>query len=200
MALAGGLESRVVIDDFAGLASRTSARDRWLALGGPSGSGKSTLTRWLLATHPGWAGDSRVFAHVGPEPLDLTEALALTEPGILLLDEIVRLDQLADTARLVLRGHRVLVCTHLPAPCFAPLGFAFRGRFVSTAVAGEDKITRELRRRGLRVSSAGVRAYLARFGPVYTEIDLVLERCPTDDFDHAMRWFAKFHTLRRERA
>jgi len=179
------------IHDFAGLAERTGAGDRWLALGGPSGSGKSTYARWLLDTHPGWQGPAHVLC---ARPLDLGVADPL-EPRIVVVDEVVTLWQLAGVVRLLGRGHRLIVCTHLPAMAFLPLRALFRGRFVSTAVAGEAKVARELARRGLRYSEAAVRAYVRWFGPVYTEIDIVLERCPGEDFDRSLRWFAKFHRL-----
>lgn len=177
------------VDDFVGLAGRTSAADRFVALGGPSGSGKSTLARWLLATHPGWRGPAEI-VQARPIALDLDGP-----PRIVLVDEIVALSELAGAIRLLARGHRLIVCTHLPRPCFAPLRLRWRGRFVSTAIDGEAKIARALRRRGLRFTADTVRRYVRRFGPVYTEIDIVLERCPTDDFDRALRWFTKFHRL-----
>ncbi len=183
------------VHDFAGLLDRTSGRDRWLALGGPSGSGKSTLTRWLLAAHPGWQGPSFVVAHLPGSPVDLTPAEQLTEPRVVLIDEIVTVPELVRAARLLRAGHRLLLCTHLPGPCFAPLRLLARGRFVSTTVAGPAKIERALRRRGLRFSERGVRTYLRRFGAVYPEIEMVLERCPSDDFDVAMRRFDKYHRI-----
>ncbi|MEM6929936.1 MAG: hypothetical protein AAF602_23565 [Myxococcota bacterium] len=185
-----------VIHDFARLGERTSRRDRWLALGGPSGSGKSTLTRWLLSTHRGWQGPSLVVQHDGPR-LDLAPARALRSPHIVLVDEVVTIGQLGEVAGLLARGHRLLVCSHLPAVCHLPLRLAGPGRFVSTAVAGEAKIARELEQRGLRFTPRAVRTYLRRFGPVYPEIDIVLERCPSDDFDRALRRFDKFHRVTR---
>ncbi|MEO0603068.1 MAG: hypothetical protein AAF211_16635, partial [Myxococcota bacterium] len=95
------------------------------------------------------------------------------------------------------RGHRVLVCSHLPSVCHAPLRFVAPGRFVSMAVAAEAKIARALEERGLRFTPRAIRAYLLRFGPVYPEIDIVLERCPSDDFDRALRRFDKFHRVTR---
>lgn len=180
------------VDDFVGLAQRTGPRDRWLALGGPSGSGKSTLAAWLVATHPAWQGPRVV---IDRRPLDVGSLPVLAEPHIIVVDEVTTVGQLAQVVRLLVQGHRAVVPTHLPRPAFAAIALGWAGQFVATGRhdEGHAKIARALTRRGLRFSMPAVRAYVRTFGAVYPEIDLVLERCPTRDFDRALAWFLKFH-------
>ncbi|MEN0068000.1 MAG: ABC transporter ATP-binding protein [Myxococcota bacterium] len=182
------------VHDFAGVAKRTTSQDRWLALGGPSGSGKSTLANWLLDTHPAWEGPH---LRIEARPLDFGPARALEAPHIVFIDEVVDLGQLAQAMRLSWQGHRLLIATHLPRWALAILGP--KGRFISTRINAESKITRELTRRELRVTPQAVRAYLRAFGPVYPEIDIVLERCPGGDFDRSLGRFLKFHRVERSR-
>lgn len=187
------------VHDFAGLACRTGPEDRWLALGGPSGSGKSTLARWLTREHPGWQGRHAVLES---RPLDLSPMRMVTVPHIVVVDEITTIRQLVAATALLAQGHRLILATHLPKVAFVPLGLRWRGRFVSTARRdqAQQKLARALTARGLSFTDRALRVYLKRFGPVYPEIDLVLERCPTQDFDRALAWFDKFHRVTTTKA
>ncbi len=186
------------VHDFLDLGRRDFRSARWLALGGPSGSGKSTLLRWLARTHPHWSSER--FTCIEARPLPLHEVPG-GPPHLVLVDETTTLADQRLVVRALARGHRLLVATHLPAAVWWPLRLRWPGELLSTATAGRAKITRELTRRGLSFSDAAVRAYVRHFGPVYPELDLVLERSPqVTDFDRALARFLKFHAVTRQRA
>jgi hypothetical protein len=178
-----------VFDDFLGLAARDFRGQRVLVFHGCSGSGKSTAIDWLLRAHPAFAG--RDVARIEGPPL-----IAEAEKGarLVVIDEIVSARDLLLVARLLAGGARLLVATHL-----APVWYRAFGMIVPVAIFRMDgdraKIARHLDRLRLPASPQAVDLYVRRFGANYTDIDIIVERCPASTFDASLSAFNKFCTL-----
>lgn len=174
-----------LFDDFLGLAARDFARHRLVVFRGCSGSGKSTAIDWLLRSHPDFVRKD-VTRMDGP-PLIAPESLS----SLTVVDEIVSPRELPLVARFLARGATLLVATHLSPAWFRPFQMAVRTSIFTTDV-DRAKIARHLGRLGLPATPRAVDLYVRRFGANYTDIDIILERCPAPTFDAALATFTKF--------
>lgn len=155
-------------DDFLGLAGLDLSAYRLIVFHGESGSGKSTAIRFLLDHQ-------------------------LRNERIQVIDEIATLRELVQMRR-VLR-ERSLVATHVPPLWFRMLAAGPVKIFHTDRDAA--KIARYLERLGIEASPVACERYVREFGATYTDVDLILERCPAPDFDVSLSRFLKFCRIDR---
>lgn len=177
--------------DFLGLAARSFAGVRLVVFAGVSGSGKSTAIEFLRRRHPDLAGPDWVSVTRGPGGL----AVPRCRGGVVAIDEIVSVGELRHVARL-LRHNRVLVATHLPLACYAPFAACVRARLFRTD-RDAAKIGIVLERRGIRCSAAALRHYCRAHGANFLDVQHILERWPSDDFDRSYAAFRRLCHVRR---
>lgn len=156
--------------DYLGLGSVPLPERGALVFHGRSGTGKSAYIDWLLREHP---------------------ALSCGREGeVAVVDEVLRVRDLAVAARVMRRARVTLVASHLP-------GWAHRllRPFGPVRVWALDdrpgKLHHWLRVRDVRASREAVRDFCRRFGANYTDAALVLERHPGLSFDGAFRRFRR---------
>lgn len=176
--------------DFLDLANRSFAGVRLVVFAGVSGSGKSTSLEFLRRHHPDFAGPDWVSVTRGPDGLTVPACRGRA----VAIDEIVTVGELRHVARL-LRHNRVLVATHLPLACYAPFAAWVRTRLFRTD-RDAAKIGIVLERRGIRCSAAALRHYSRAHGANFLDVQHILERWPSNDFD---RSYAAFRRLCRVR-
>ena len=177
-------------DDYLDLRSADISGRRLVVFAGRSGSGKSTAIEWLLAEHPHLRGRRSVLVQ-GPPFRDLPPA----GTDVAVVEELSRPRDLVIVMRLLRRARTILVASHL-----SPLWFRLLHPAVRVSLHRTDrdhgKVARYLERRGIPASDDAVRRFVRLFGATYTDVDLVLERHPSGDFDAALARFTKFCTLR----
>jgi len=179
------------VDDFLGVGDLAVRDLRALVLVGRSGSGKSTLLHHLIATHPDLVGEDVVV--LDARPMNWRAARRLRD-RVVLVDEVLTWREVPEVYRLAARGCRVLVASHAPAALYAPLRFLGPIRTLHTD-RDPAKLRRYLARRGVRSDADALRAYLRRYGATYTDLDIVLERCPSDDLSVALARFHRHHRI-----
>ena len=165
-------------DDFLGLAARDFSCHRLIAFVGESGSGKSTAIRFLMERHPDFAGRRR---------------------DVVVVDEVLRVVDLARLWQLARRGATLLVASHLPAAWFHALG-ALVGGTVFRTDRDLGKISRYLQRRNVAASGWALEAYVRRFGSTYTDVDIILERFPSGSFDASLAKFLRLCSVKGTKA
>lgn len=184
------------VDDFLGLLDQDLSGLTSLVLRGKSGSGKSTLLQNVATWHPQLSG-ARVHPIRWHEGAALPPDLA---PGDwVLFDEVLGPADLVPLVRLAARGARLLVCSHLPGPAhwvlrpFGPL------RVLAT---DQDlgKLRRWLASRGVACTEAGLRWYRRRYGATYTDLEIILERCPGPSLEASLGRFARHHQIEHQPA
>lgn len=153
-------------DDFLGLAGLDLSPYRLIVFHGRSGSGKSTAIRFLLDHQ-------------------------LRHERIQVIDEIATIRELVNMRRVLRR--RSLVATHV-SPLWVGLIAGGDMKVFRTDTDG-TKIARYLARLGVKASPAACDRYVREFGATYTDIDLILERCPSPEFDISLSRFLKFHRI-----
>jgi len=164
-------------EDFLGLASRSFAGVGLVVFTGVSGSGKSTALEFLRRHHPDFAGRDWVTVTRGRSGLQLPRCHGC----VVAVDEVVAVRELWSLAGL-LRHNQVLVAAHLPMACFLPFAGCCRMRLFRTDL-DRGKIARALERRGIGFSLAVVDDYCRSYGSNFLDLEHILERWPTDNFD-----------------
>lgn len=181
-------------DDFLGLLGRDLSGVRFLILEGVSGSGKSTTLRHLLKAHQAYQG-ADVYVVEG---MPLVADPAGPRPDqLVLFDEIRGWRDLGWALSLARRARGMLIASHLPRLAHAPFHWMGRTLFLKTDT-GTAKLATELSRRGITASPRALDAYFARYGGSYTEMEIILEAYPGDDFDRSLGRFLATHTVTRE--
>ncbi len=157
-----------VFDDFLGLGGRDLSTFRLVVFHGRSGSGKSTAIHYLLENR-----------------------FRQTRVGV--IDEITTLRDLVRRRHELNGESPILVATHVDPRWFHLL---VRGPIaVFRTDRDSSKIGRYLGRLGIEASRASVELYVRTFGATYTDVDLILERCPSPSFDRSLGTFLKFHRI-----
>jgi hypothetical protein len=95
-----------------------------------------------------------------------------------------------------LRHNQVLVASHLPMACFLPFAGCCRMRLFRTDL-DRGKIARRLERRGIGFSLAVVDDYCRSYGSNFLDLEPILERWPTDNFDLSCAAFRRLCQVRR---
>ncbi len=175
----------MLFDDYLDLRSRDFSRARLVVFTGRSGSGKSTAIRFLLEEHPDFRG--REALRLAGPPFSRFEGRA----DVIVVDDLTSIRDLRAVIPLLAASRTLLVASHLSPAWFRPLHPAIRCALFRTDLDA-GKIERDLARRGIAASSGAVRKYTEAFGATYTDLDIILERCPAETFDAALARFTKF--------
>lgn len=178
-----------MFDDYLSLRSRDFSRHRLIVFTGRSGSGKSTAIRFLLEEHPDLRGREALVLE-GP-PFAETER----EVDVIALDDLTAVADLRIVVRLLRRSRTLLVASHLDPAWFAPLRAAMRCALFRTD-ADTGKLERYLADRGVAASADALATYAGAFRATYTDLDIILERCPSNSLDSALAMFLKFNAIR----
>ena len=178
-------------DDFLDLRARDFSRVRLAVFEGRSGSGKSTAIRFLLDEHRDFRGREAVVL----ERASLRSFRGRAD--VLAIDDLVEWREVGPALDLLRRSRTLLVAAHLPLWSFLPARLIGPCALFSTD-RDRGKIQRALARRGIPASSAAVTRYVAAFGATYTDLEIILERCPLPTFDAALARFSRLCTLEAE--
>ncbi len=155
-------------DDFLGLAGRDLSPFRLVVFHGRSGSGKSTAIRYLLENQ-------------------------FRQKHVAVIDEITTFRDFIRRRHELNGEGPILVASHVDPRWFQLL---VSGPMAVFRTDGDgSKIDRYLRRLGIEASRSSVQLYVRMFGATYTDVDLILERCPSPSFDRALSTFLKFHRI-----
>jgi hypothetical protein len=174
------------IDDFLGLRRIDFSMTRMVLFHGISGSGKSTAIRFLAEHHTDFEDVSfdtlsgPPFRSGPPRP---------RRP--LIIDEILRPRDLVDLMPSMMRAGKILVATHVSPLWLLPLRIRGRQRVFRTD-APSEKLARHLQRNGIAASETALARYETIFGATYTDLDVILERCPSPTLDESLRRFERF--------
>jgi hypothetical protein len=155
-------------DDYLGLADRPLGRFDAVTFHGKSGSGKSSALAFVRARHPA-LGSGREVA---------------------VLDDLVSARSVAQLARALAGGRRVLAACHFRPRWLLPLKARWRIAAFDLDPLPE-KVERWLAARGIGHTPAAVAAFCRRFGANYTDLALVLEYAPGESFDAALARFLR---------
>lgn len=172
--------------DFLGLAGRRFADARLVVFTGVSGSGKSTAIEFLLESHPDFAGLD--YELVAERPMSFRESY---DAPLIVVDEVVEWQHVAALFRLLSRGHRLVVASHLPSIALKCLLAPWRGRYFCTD-DDPSKISGYLEHLGVAASDEAVGRFCATYGATFTDADIILEQFGGTDFDTALRRFERF--------
>lgn len=176
-------------DDYLALASRDFSRDRLVVFTGRSGSGKSTAIRFLLDEHRDFRGREASIIE-GPRFARLQ-----SEADVVAVDDLTTVADLPRVLRLLARSRTLLVASHLDPLWFAPLRAVVRCSLFRTD-ADTRKLERYLADRGVAASARALAIYAAAFRATYTDLDIILERCPARSLDAALAKFLRFNAIR----
>lgn len=176
--------------DFLKLKDSSFSDVRLVVLSGRSGSGKTTALNYLVHEHVDFK-DSDVTI-LSPAPINWDGLKVAGD--IVAIDELLFLNDLVQVYKLILCGKSVLAASHLPAPLFYPLLYLCSARLYQTDRDCE-KLAYYLNEKQIRYSQQALRCYKSIFGSVYTDLDIILERCPGDEFDRALYRFIKFNKI-----
>ena len=179
-------------DDWLGLDRRDFSRNRLIVFHGMSGSGKSTAIRYLIVSHPDFR--HREPLHVNGPPFDRVHA---RPSDVLVIDELLRPADLTPLLRVIARAKTTVVASHLP-PIVLRLLFPLRRTSVFRTDRCEAKIGRALARRNIAHSPRSLAEFVDRFGASYTDLEIILERCPADSFDRSLSKFVRSCSIRLE--
>jgi len=158
---------------------------------GCSGSGKSTQMKQLIRSQ--WQLPfSRINA--SPIPWDLL-CHENKFYSLIQIDEISQRKELKHLRRLLSQKHKLVVASHV-----RPAWFWCLRKQYNTCIINLDqkvsKITLRLQQLGLNFSNTAVDHYLRCYGASFTEIDIILERCSDNNFDHALARFQKLNHIK----
>jgi hypothetical protein len=177
-------------DDFLNLKTAQFRSFRLVVFTGVSGSGKTTAIQWLIDHHHDF--HDRPVSRVAGGGLDW--AVPNVDDGLVVVDDIIRLKELAKVIRLLLRGNQVLLAAHLHPACLVPLRMVWPAHIWRTDL-NREKLERHLQARHIEFTRAAVDSYCDEYGSSYLDMAHILERYPGCSFDHALRLFRKYCRL-----
>lgn len=187
----------MMFDDHLALGEQDFANLRAVIFTGPSGAGKSSYLQWLLEFHPAFREQEATLIQTG-RPLRWPDLKSI-ETKLVVVDELLRVADLANLWRLVRRGHMVLAASHLP-PVAHRVVTPSAGRVFDLA-HGTAKIGNALARLGYDFGPAELQAFQAKHGSSYTALERILTEWPhaERDFGAALRHFENYCTVRTVR-
>ncbi len=156
------------LDDYLGLLTQPLQGLRLLLFHGESGSGKSSQIRLLIESHPAL------------RDRELQTLNAQQTPAVADITVIEELRGWADTRVLtpaLRRSRLLLVASHVEPRWLWPWRLRVRHRCFRLD-ARIDKLVRWLRQRNIMFSDAALRAFVARYGANYTDLEIVLDHAP----------------------
>lgn len=178
-----------MFEDYLALAGRDFSRTRLLVFTGRSGSGKSTAIRFLLDAHADFRARERIVLDAPPFTLPGARA------DVVAIDDLTAPTDLRAVIAALARARTVLVASHVSPAWFAPLRLALPAAFFRTD-RETSKLARYLAEKGIPATRGALVRYAAAFGATYTDLDIILERCPAPSFDDSLARFLKFNRIR----
>ena len=188
-----------VLDDYLSLLQTDLASTEIVVVTGPSGSGKTSQIRLLLAEHNAYRHIEPVWIRTTSPNFSWNETRRCDEyrdPDLLVIDEILSPLDLFRAWPFLKRARRVLVASHLPAFL---MWFTRRSLVHVETGSSIDKLKRFMDRLNIAYTVADLSAYVRRYGPVYTELQIMLEACPGTDLGHISTQFHRRHRISRRR-
>ena len=152
----------------------------------------SVAIQWLIDHHHDF--HNRPVVRVAGGGLDW--AVPNVDDGLVVVDDIIRLKELAKVIRLLLRGNQVLLAAHLHPACFVPLRMVWPTHVWRTDL-NREKLERHLQARHIEFTRAAVDSYCDEYGSSYLDMAHILERYPECSFDRALRLFRKYCRLEK---
>ncbi len=185
------------LDDYLGLLSQDLSGVSTVIFAGPSGSGKTSQIRLLLDRHDDFRHLSRY--DISPQAPGFSwracRARLAGEPlELLVVDEIATLLDALHVRRLLPHVPRQVIASHI-APRLIR-GAGPRVRHIDTA-RGSTKLARYLDRLGVDYTHADLQRYVARYGAVFTELQIMLEVCPAPSLAQVWEMFHRFYSIRQ---
>jgi tRNA uridine 5-carbamoylmethylation protein Kti12 len=176
-----------MFDDFLKLRNRYLGAEELIIFTGSSGSGKTTYLKYLLTEHPDII--PKTTFHFS---LD-ADSIARIPEGTkqIIIDEILRLNQLEIVFRLLAKSYRLLLATHLNHLWFVPFKLFWSTKVFKTDL-DQNKIANYLTFCNIDFSKQAIKKYCRLFSANYTDLEIILERYPALSFDEALLRFEKF--------
>ena len=178
--------------DYLGLLDTCLAKHRLIVFCGCSGAGKSSYIQELLAQHEDLQGGP-IHHILEGRPLAWNEPIP-AEPSTVVVDELLVWSDYHHLVRLLLRGHRVIAASHLPAAAHRLLR-VFGRMAVFRLDRDHGKVHRALQQRGIQTTDAAVATFVRRYGANYVDLDMILESYRGNNFDRALATFEKFNRV-----
>jgi len=171
------------------LACSTYASKRLLVFTGCSGSGKSTAIDFLLRHNPGF--NNQPYSTITGGPIDWQQHDLNQLEELVVIDELLTSADLWPIAKLLRRKHTVITASHIPSVFFKLLDWRWPTKYFVTDT-NPEKIARYLSYLGLQYSASAVQRYTQDFGANFTDVNIILERFPTDNFDRALNYYQRY--------
>jgi len=93
-------------------------------------------------------------------------------------------------------GHSLLVASHLPGFWHWPLRVF--GPMLQFQIDGiRLKVVNALTERQVQFSERAVDKFIQQYGANYTDLDMILETCPSRNLDTALQHFYRFYSVER---
>jgi hypothetical protein len=171
------------------LANGTFTARSLLVFTGCSGSGKSSAIDFLLQNNPGFR--NKPYSAITGGPIDWQQYDLNGLEDIVIVDELLTSADLWPIAKLLRRKHTVIAASHLPSVYFKLLDWRWPTKYFVTDT-NPEKISRYLSYLGLRFSTSAVQRYTRDFGANFTDVNIILERFPSHDFDKALTYYQRY--------
>ena len=182
-----------MFDDFLKLGNRYLGEEELIVFTGSSGSGKTTYLKYLLTEHPDII--PKTTFHMSLDTASVTGIPEGTKQ--IIIDEILRLNQLEIAFKLLAKGYRLLLATHLNHLWFVPFKLFWRTKVFRTD-RDQQKIANYLTCCNVEFSELAIKKYCRLFSANYTDLEIILERYPSLSFDEALLRFEKFCLIEKQ--
>ena len=172
-------------DDFLGLSSLDVNRFELIVLSGISGSGKSSAMEFLSRRSE--LVRLQACHWIEGEPLPWNEEY---DAEWLLVDEVVRWADLLQVRRLLERGHRIIMASHLPdfVVRFGLIGFTMK---LLRTDGQSDKLLRYLERNRINFDQQSLAQFTRYYGQSYNTMSVMLEYSGVSDLSLALKQFQR---------
>ena len=182
--------------DFLDVNSRKSIEQDLIVFYGCSGSGKSTQIKNFLARY---VNKNKIkYSMASASTINWHEVLESKPQKLIVIDEINQVSELKYIFRLLKRGHKLIVASHV-----RPLWFLLFRMKYQLKIYNLDNYTCKLSLRldqlGLQYSPLALKYYVRNYGSSFTGIEIITERYAGCDFDKALRYFRKFNQVATRR-
>jgi hypothetical protein len=176
-------------DDFLGLREYDFSSSRLIAFSGVSGSGKSTAIEYLLTKHPNL--NAIDYETIDSTPIHWKKSYA---QRWLVIDEIISLSDTFHLFRLLCKGHRIIVASHVSPGLLKFILCWTKAHFFQTDEEME-KLLRYLQKRNIYCSEETMEKFCRQYRSNYIDLDIILEHVSGVDFDIIYKQFQRHHSI-----